>query len=65
MTIYDCIHQSKKRAASLVCIGLLLFTSWAFAEEADAPAADDTLARSIVEKADKVAFLVTVFRLTL
>lgn len=56
MTIYDCIHQSKKRAASLACIGLLLFTSWAFAEEADAPAADDTLARSIVEKADKVRF---------
>ncbi len=56
MTIYDCIHQSKKRAASLACIGLLLFTSWAFAEEADAPAANDTLARSIVEKADKVRF---------
>ena len=56
MTIYDCIHQSKKRAASLACIGLLLFTSWAFAEEADAPAADDTFARRIVEKADKVRF---------
>ncbi len=56
MTIYDCIHQSKNGVARLACIGLLLFTSWAFAEEADAPAADDTLARSIVEKADKVRF---------
>lgn len=54
--IYDCIRKSKYIVFTLACAGALLFASSPNAEESPPAAAEDSLARSIVEKADKVRF---------
>ena len=56
MVVYDCIRLGKNVLAGLACLGFLLLAPVAVAEENSQGPADDALARSIVEKADKVRF---------